>query len=75
MTDIRLSRPEEIPAQKRLWKTAFGDDDAFIDWFYGCRGPAAQVLRFPEHPYTQELLRAVPRLDRAAARPEGQSDE
>ena len=33
MTDIRLSRPEEIPAQKRLWKTAFGDDDAFIDWF------------------------------------------
>lgn len=38
MTDIRLSRPEEIPAQKRLWKTAFGDDDAFIDWFYDCRG-------------------------------------
>ena len=43
MTDIRLSRPEEIPAQKRLWKTAFGDDDAFIDWFYDCRGPEAQV--------------------------------
>ena len=41
MTDIRLSRPEEIPAQKRLWKTAFGDDDAFIDWFYDCRGPEA----------------------------------
>ena len=43
MTDIRLSRPEEIPAQKRLWKTAFGDDDAFIDWFYDCRGAGAQA--------------------------------
>ena len=41
-----------------------------VEW-----GPAARVLRFPEHPYTQELLRAVPRLDRAAAWPEGQSDE
>ena len=45
MIDIRLSRPEEIPAQKRLWKVAFGDDDAFIDLFYDCRGPEAQTKR------------------------------
>jgi ABC-type glutathione transport system ATPase component len=29
-------------------------------------GPADRVLQAPEHPYTQELLRAVPRLDGGA---------
>jgi peptide/nickel transport system ATP-binding protein len=29
-------------------------------------GPADRVLQAPEHPYTQELLRAVPRLDSGA---------
>jgi ABC-type glutathione transport system ATPase component len=33
------------------------------------RGPADQVLLSPSHPYTQELLRAVPRLEAAATRP------
>ena len=38
MTEIRPSRPEDVPAQKALWKTAFGDEDRCIDWFYACCG-------------------------------------
>jgi ABC-type glutathione transport system ATPase component len=34
-------------------------------------GPADQVLLAPRHRYTQELLRAVPRLDAALAAPPG----
>ena len=60
MTDIRLSRPEEIPAQKRLWKTAFGDDDAFIDWFYDCRGPEAQVPVVLEDGAVVSMLTLLP---------------
>ena len=33
------------------------------------QGPAEQVLLSPAHPYTQELLRAVPRLEAAATGP------
>ena len=32
------------------------------------RGPVAEVLRAPRHPYTQALLSAVPKLDRAGER-------
>jgi peptide/nickel transport system ATP-binding protein len=28
------------------------------------RGPVGRTLRHPEHPYTRELLAAVPRLNR-----------
>lgn len=38
MIEIRPARPEELPAQKALWKTAFGDEDRYIDWFYDCCG-------------------------------------
>ena len=34
MWNIRTSVPEDIPAQRQLWKLAFGDDDAYIDNFY-----------------------------------------
>ncbi len=34
MTELRCSRPEETPRLKRtLWKLAFGDEDACIDFF------------------------------------------
>lgn len=34
MTQVRISRPEDIPAQKALWQEAFGDSDADVALFY-----------------------------------------
>lgn len=34
MLTVRPSRPEDVPAQRELWKLAFGDSDAYIDNFY-----------------------------------------
>lgn len=34
MIEIRPSRAAELPAQKELWKTSFGDDSSFINLFY-----------------------------------------
>ena len=34
MVTVRPSRPEDIPAQRELWKLAFGDGDDYIDNFY-----------------------------------------
>lgn len=34
MIEMRPSRPEEIAAQKRLWKLAFGDGEDEISYFY-----------------------------------------
>ena len=34
MIEIRIARPEEVQRQKELWKLAFGDEDAYIDYFY-----------------------------------------
>ena len=33
MWNIRTSVPKDIPAQRQLWKLAFGDEDAYIDNF------------------------------------------
>ena len=34
MLHTRFSTPEDIPAQRELWKLAFGDEDPYIDNFY-----------------------------------------
>lgn len=34
MLTVRPSLPEDVPAQRELWKLAFGDSDAYIDNFY-----------------------------------------
>jgi len=31
---VRPSVPEDVPAQRELWKLAFGDSDQYIDNFY-----------------------------------------
>ena len=34
MSIVRPSVPEDVPAQRALWKLAFGDSDSYIDNFY-----------------------------------------
>jgi len=34
MLTVRPSVPEDVPAQRELWQTAFGDSDAYLDNFY-----------------------------------------
>lgn len=34
MLTVRPSVPEDIPAQRELWRLAFGDSDSYIDNFY-----------------------------------------
>ena len=34
MLTVHPSVPEDVPAQRELWKLAFGDSDAYIDNFY-----------------------------------------
>lgn len=34
MIEIRTAHLDEIPAEKALWKLSFGDNDAYIDFFY-----------------------------------------
>ena len=34
MYNIRVSVPEDVPAERLLWKLAFGDDGAYVDNFY-----------------------------------------
>ena len=34
MTEVRISKPEDVPQQKELWKRSFGDSDSYIDHFY-----------------------------------------
>ena len=43
MVEIRPALPQEAGRQKELWKLAFGDDDAYIDYFYAHR-EESQVL-------------------------------
>lgn len=60
MVEIRPSRPEEIPAQKRLWKLAFGDDEKYIDWFYRCCGRPEDMLLLLEEGQLASMLALLP---------------
>lgn len=44
MIEIRPARREEIQREKELWKLAFGDDDAYIDYFYAHRNAEEDTL-------------------------------
>lgn len=60
MVEIRPSRPEEIPAQKRLWKLAFGDEEKYIDWFYRCCGQPENMLLLLEEGQLASMLALLP---------------
>jgi predicted acetyltransferase len=42
--EIRLLEPDERPLAKALWKQAFGDSDAFIDWYFANKVLPGQSL-------------------------------
>ena len=48
MVTVRPSRPEDIPAQRELWKLAFGDGDDYIDNFYNTCYRPERVLVLEE---------------------------
>ena len=60
MVEIRPIRPEELPARKGLWKAAFGDDDAYIDWFDRCCGGEAETLGVVEDGALVSMLTLLP---------------
>lgn len=35
MSNLRSSRPEDSPRLRQLWKTAFGDEEEYLDLFFG----------------------------------------
>ena len=59
MIEIRPARPEEIPRQKELWKLAFGDDDAYIDYFYA-HSEESQVLLLLENGVVWTMVALFP---------------
>lgn len=48
MRTVRPSVPEDIPAQRKLWKLAFGDSDEYIDNFYSTYYCPERVLVLEE---------------------------
>ena len=60
MLEMRPGRPEGVPAQKALWKAAFGDEDRYIDWFYECCGGSADVLEVVEEGRLASMLALLP---------------
>lgn len=48
MLCVRLSIPGDIPAQRQLWKLAFGDSDSYIDNFYTAYYRPERVLVLEE---------------------------
>lgn len=60
MVEIRPSRPDEAQAQKELWKSAFGDDPRYIDWFYECCWRPEDMLLLLEEGKLASMLALLP---------------
>lgn len=60
MLELRPSKPEEIPAQKALWKLAFGDDESYIDDFYARCVSCENMLVLLEDGILRSMLALLP---------------
>lgn len=60
MIELRPSKAEEIPAQKALWKRAFGDDEGYIDDFYACCVRPEHMLVLLEDGVLRSMLALLP---------------
>ena len=48
MVNIRVSVPEDVPAQRELWRLAFGDSGAYVDNFYNTYYRPERILVLEE---------------------------
>ena len=55
MLTVRPSVPEDIPAQRELWKLAFGDSDQYIDNFYNTYYRPDRVVVLEEDGVVQSM--------------------
>lgn len=62
MVEIRPSRPEETAEQKALWRAAFGDGEAYIDWFYTCFPRGEHMLLLLEDGKLASMTALLPHL-------------
>ena len=60
MLELRPSKIEEIPAQKGLWKRAFGDEDGYIDDFYTHCVRPEEMLVLLEDGVLRSMLALLP---------------
>jgi GNAT superfamily N-acetyltransferase len=58
--EMRPSKAEEVPAQKALWKRAFGDGDSYIDDFYTCCAQPENMLVLLEDGVLRSMLALLP---------------
>jgi hypothetical protein len=70
LIEIRPALPGEIPAQKALWQTCFGDDPAFIDLFYRNCTSRLAVMVLLEDGVIRSMAAILPT---ALALPDGKS--
>lgn len=60
MIEMRPSKPEELAAERELWKVAFGDGEAEIDAFFArCAGPE-DMLVLLEDGVVRSMLALLP---------------
>lgn len=60
MTELRVSRREEIPRLKELWKLAFGDEDRYIDYFFDHLYTPERMILLAEDGIPMTMLALLP---------------
>jgi predicted acetyltransferase len=60
MNEIRFAREGDILRQKELWKACFGDQDAFIDFYYANRFKPDQTLVLLQGNVIAAMLTMIP---------------